>query len=87
MPDFVISHDRFHFAVEVKSSMDKASFPLYSLWLSEFTDIQKMLVFTQREAIAIYPHGTKLYENVDRMKFFQAVNNVKEYIRISNQQS
>jgi hypothetical protein len=85
VPDFIVSSDTFHFAVEVKPLMSKAQWKKYILWMQDFTSIESISVMTKDEYQTYYRDGRTEIGDHDKLLYFQAVNNVKEYLRKTNQ--
>lgn len=84
VPDFIVSHNHYHFAVEVKPSLDKADWPKYKRWRRQFTSIDRFFVMTKESIEEYLSHGVTEVSKLDRLIYFQAINNVKEEIRMNN---
>ena len=80
VPDFIVSSDEFHFAVEVKPTIDYANFKKYQRWMSFFTCIEHLKVVTNGEWKSISRDGQVTNDYWDRMTYIQAWNDVKSFI-------
>ena len=81
VPDFIVSSNTYHFAVEVKPLLEKADWPKYIEWMGTFTTIEALFVFTKDDWEMLDNKGNKAVGKLDKLVYFQAVNNVKEYLR------
>jgi hypothetical protein len=86
VPDFIVSSDKYHFSVEVKPTLEKADWNKYRKWMDIYTSIQAMFVFTKDEWEMLDKHGNYAKGEHDKMLYFQAINNVKEYLRNTDQE-
>lgn len=80
-PDFVISTNFIHFAFEVKPVIEKGNWSKYIKFMKSFTNIQRFYLITPKGYEVYLPISEKIKNGkLDKMKYFQAINNVKEYI-------